>query len=178
MSHFRRRATLRLRRIGLSSHMTSEADGGHLTSHPAFDVGCDVENVPSASDLAHENGPIRRDLTAFARWRAFGNTAVQNRWKSNSHGHIVHEARVAKLADAPDLGSGTARYRGSSPLSRMTVYMVDIALRKSERGGSYVHCTDCWPCYPSDSSGGRLLSIAAWRSSISETARLARSTAS
>lgn len=34
--------------------------------------------------------------------------------------YVVNRARVAKLADAPDLGSGAARLRGSSPLSRMT----------------------------------------------------------
>ena len=55
-------------------------------------------------------------------------------------------ARVAELADAPDLGSGTARYRSSSLLSRTIFYMsaggivtgavlmadADISIRKAD----------------------------------------------
>jgi hypothetical protein len=34
----------------------------------------------------------------------------------------IVNARVAELADAPDLGSGSERIRGSSPLARTIFY--------------------------------------------------------
>jgi hypothetical protein len=37
-----------------------------------------------------------------------------------------HNAGVAELADAPDLGSGAARRGGSSPFTRI-IFVVDIA---------------------------------------------------
>ena len=37
------------------------------------------------------------------------------------------EAGVAKLADAPDLGSGAARHRGSSPLPGTSTRVSEVA---------------------------------------------------
>ena len=38
----------------------------------------------------------------------------------------IYEAGVAKLVDAPDLGSGAARRGGSSPSTRTTFYLNKI----------------------------------------------------
>ena len=45
--------------------------------------------------------------------------------RTHSGGNI-HEAGVAKLVDAPDLGSGAARRGGSSPSTRTTFYLKKI----------------------------------------------------
>ena len=42
--------------------------------------------------------------------------------RTQSKGNI-YEAGVAKLVDAPDLGSGAARRGGSSPSTRTTFYL-------------------------------------------------------
>jgi hypothetical protein len=49
-----------------------------------------------------------------------------------------HNAGVAELADAPDLGSGAARRGGSSPFTR-TIFVVDIT--KQLRYNRY--CRSC-----------------------------------
>ena len=45
--------------------------------------------------------------------------------RTHSKGNI-YEAGVAKLVDAPDLGSGAARRGGSSPSTRTTFYLKKI----------------------------------------------------
>ena len=44
------------------------------------------------------------------------NVAICNRGSKNLESEVLGLARVAKLADAPDLGSGGEILRGSSPL--------------------------------------------------------------
>ena len=41
----------------------------------------------------------------------------------------IHEAGVAKLVDAPDLGSGAARRGGSSPSTRTTFDQCTLAAK-------------------------------------------------
>jgi hypothetical protein len=41
---------------------------------------------------------------------------------SGARRNLLAAARVVELADTPDLGSGAARLRGSSPLARTTFY--------------------------------------------------------
>ena len=45
--------------------------------------------------------------------------------RTHSKGNI-YDAGVAKLVDAPDLGSGAARRGGSSPSTRTTFYLKKI----------------------------------------------------
>ena len=48
--------------------------------------------------------------------------------RTQSKGNI-YEAGVAKLVDAPDLGSGAARRGGSSPSTRTTFYQCTLAAK-------------------------------------------------
>ena len=48
-------------------------------------------------------------------------------------GHCLANARVAELADAPDLGSGSERIGGSNPLAR-TIPPLDECSTSSDHG--------------------------------------------
>lgn len=52
-----------------------------------------------------------------------------NTWRTSLRGKTC-TARVVKLADTPDLGSGTLRCRGSSPLSRKGQSKLDCLAKR------------------------------------------------
>src|SRR3954470_13883668 len=80
-----------------------------------------------AEDKSAPTSPHDRGVAAFgfrgalgacerpSSWCTYGGAEL---WGRRPRGAVPQNqpAGVAKLADAPDLGSGTARYRGSSPL--------------------------------------------------------------
>ena len=88
--------------VGFASHRRFAPPSGRSILR----ASCSASNAPNGAEQAGCRDCWRIELGR----RAFPGSGTSVRCSGL--------ARVAKLADAPDLGSGTARYRGSSPLSR------------------------------------------------------------
>ena len=57
-------------------------------------------------------------------------------WVTIFYSFLVVLGRVAKLADAPDLGSGGETHGGSSPLSPIDIYLRGVVPTRSDCSGN------------------------------------------
>ena len=76
------------------------------------------------SAFAAPQGPVRATRIARTRHRSAGGGLC-------TAGPEPMHARVAKLADAPDLGSGGATHGGSNPPSRTSLLINEVSSRSA-----------------------------------------------